>query len=529
MNILFFLSIFIFVLYIMIKTKKALHILQQNLYNLDNRYLFWLKKNIKTAFFNKDIYIFIIIPIMFFIPYIYSIIIFILFFSILFIYEFKKEIHTTYKKPLVITSRLKRLIITTILVNLLPIIIIIFNNTLYNYIFLILFLILEYIVVLTANIINIPIEKIVYNHFMRLAKNKLKNMPNLKIIGITGSYGKTSSKNILNDILSFKFNSLKSPANFNTPQGLMITINNHLTKFDDILIAEMGAYKKGDIKELCDFVHPKYAIITKIGTSHLESFGSFENIQEGKFELIETLPSDGIAILNKDDDMQVAYVNKKLKNKCKIIWIGIKDTSSDIIAKDIKYSNIGTTFNIKFKEDKKTYQFHTKLLGEANIYNILASIALSREFGSNIEEMIKGVNSVRSIEHRLELQRHGNLTVIDDTYSSNPVGAKMALDVLKLMPGKKIIVTPGMVEMGVEQYELNKEFGRQISVVCDKVVLVGERQSKPILEGLIEKNYNKNNIIVKNKFKEAFDYAMANQGENTFILLENDLPDIYNE
>ena len=173
----------------------------------------------------------------------------------------------------------------------------------------------------------------VYISYRNKATNKLTNMKNLKVIGITGSYGKTSSKNILSDILNVKYNALPSPKNFNTPYGLIITINNHLDKFDDILIAEMGAYKQGEIKELCDLVKPKYGILTKIGTAHIEIFGSQENIQKGKFELIESLPSDGIGVLNGDDEFQLNY---KLKNDCKIIWIGIDNKDVDVRACDIK-------------------------------------------------------------------------------------------------------------------------------------------------------------------------------------------------
>ena len=136
-----------------------------------------------------------------------------------------------------------------------------------------------------------------------MASKKLKSMPSLKVIGITGSYGKTSSKNILNDILSVKYYVLPTPKNFNTPVWLTITINNYLDKFNDYFIAEMGAFKKGEIKYLCDYVKPTYGILTKVGTAHLESFGSQQNIQEGKFELIESLPSDGIGVLNGDDPL----------------------------------------------------------------------------------------------------------------------------------------------------------------------------------------------------------------------------------
>ena len=351
-------------------------------------------------------------------------------------------------------------------------------------------------------------------------------MKSLKVIGITGSYGKTSSKNILNDILNIKYNSMPTPKNFNTPFGLMITINNYLDKFTDVFIAEMGACQAGDIKELCDLVHPKYGIITKIGVAHLATFGSRENIQKTKFELIESLPSDGVGILNGDDDWQRSY---KIKNNCKIKWIGIDSEDVDVRATNITLSPKGTTFDCYFKGDDKPYKFETQLLGYNNVYNILASIALGKEFGMTIEQLKAGVAKVKAVEHRLELKRNGDITIIDDAYNSNPTGAKMALDVLKMMPGKHIVVTPGMIELGDEEYQKNKEFGAQIAESTDEVILVGVEKTKPILEGLKEKGYDESKIHVINDVLKAFPLIQTLKEKETYVLLENDLPDIFNE
>jgi len=352
---------------------------------------------------------------------------------------------------------------------------------------------------------------------------KLKSMSNLKVVGITGSYGKTSSKNILNNILSIKYNSLPTPRNLNTPYGLMITINNHLDKFDEIFIAEMGAYKIGEIQQLCDLVHPKYGILTRIGTAHLELFGSQENIQKGKFELIESLPSDGVAVLNRDDELQVNY---KLKNKVKVLWIGI-DNDADFRATNIKVSNNGTTFDLIVKGDEKKYKFETKLLGYANIYNILASLALGYEFGIKIEQLQVAVRGVKPVEHRLELKQNGDIYYIDDAYNSNPVGSKMALDVLKLMPGKKIVVTPGMIELGSIEYDENRKFGENIADVCDEVILIGKKQTEAIQEGLKNKKYSEKHIHILEDVIDAFPLINKLKEKSTYVLLENDLPDVF--
>ena len=514
-------------LYLIIRSKKNLHILQQNFYNENNRYIKWGSKNIKQVF-KLDIIIFLISLLNLIIKndilsYINIIYIF------LFIKEYSLNKKSQVKIPLKITSRIKRLVVTITIIYLLPVIFYIITNNefLFNIVFNTL-IFTNFYIMFISNIINKPIEKFVFLYYKNKAVKKIRNMSNLEVIGITGSYGKTSSKNILNDILSVKFNSITTPQNFNTQYGLIITINNYIDKFNDIFVAEMGAYKQGRIKLLCNLVKPKYGILTSIGTAHLETFGSRENIQKGKFELIESLPSDGLGILNADDPYQVSY---KLKNNCKIIWIGIENQDADIIARNIKIDSNGMTFDVYFKRDNKTHTFKTKLLGNANIYNILASIAFCKYKEMTFNEIEIGIKRIKPIPHRLEIKKINGKTFIDDAYNSNPVGSKMALDVLKLMNGFKIVVTPGMIELGSEQYELNKKFGDYISEVADYVILVGEKQTKPILDGLNNKKYNKNKISVINDVKEAFKIIdeVKDNNKETYILLENDLPDIFNE
>ena len=529
MNELFLISIICSFIYYIIKSNKVLHIMQQNWYNEGNRYIKWIINNVYKVFLEVDMFFFIFVMGIFLDPY-YLMVLYILFYGICSLFFLKKNKKEQIKKPLSYTKRVKRLIVTECLIFIIPSIIMFFmvmeDNLWIMYIILGFIIYLDYIVILIANIINIPVEKMIYNYYMKKAKNKLASMNNLDVIGITGSYGKTSSKNILNDILSIKFNTCPSPKNFNTPNGLMITINNYLDKFSNIMIAEMGAFKQGEIKQLCDFVHPKYGILTKIGTSHLESFGSQENIQKGKFELIESLPRDGVGILNKDDILQVNY---KLKNKCKILWIGIDNHDADVYASNIKMTCNGTQFDVTFKGDKEKYTFETKLLGKANVYNILAAIILGKYLGISNEQLILGVKKVKPVEHRLELKKIGNINIIDDAYNSNPVGSSMALDVLDLMPGKKIIVTPGMIELGDMQYELNMKFGMHIADVCDEVILVGKEQTRPIYDGLISKKYKENKIHIINDVKIAFSLMKELAGSATYVLLENDLPDIFNE
>jgi len=526
---LFLISLIPYLIFSIYKTKKSFHMLQQNYYDLDLRYFRWIFSNIRKITFENDI-LFVLLGLLLFFNSAIAIGVFIILYGIIFINYNKKKVIA--KKPLVITARIKRLSFTMFLIYFITVISIInnfnFDYIVYYYVYLGLITYLNYFVVMFANIINIPVEKCVYLYYKVGAKKKLKNM-NIPVVGITGSYGKTSSKNIINDILNVKLNSFASPKSFNTPYGLINSVNNYLDKFNDIFIAEMGAFKIGDIKQNCKIVKPKYGIITSIGEAHLESFGSRDNIMKGKFELIESLPSDGLAILNGDDEYQKKY---NIKNNCSVKWIGIDNKKVDLYATNIKLSGSGTSFDCVFKGDKTKYKFNTKLLGKHNVYNILAGILLGKELGLSINELQRGVSSVKPIEHRLELKKLGHINIIDDAYNSNPVGSKMAVEVLGYMDGVKIIVTPGMIELGKEQYNLNYKFGEYISEVCDYVILVGEKQTKPIYDALIEKKYNKKKIFILNDVREAFPLMnkLSNiEDKSTYVLLENDLPDLFNE
>ena len=535
MNYLVYLLLFIQFIYIIYSTKRSVHMLQQNLYNENNRYVKWTFKNRKSVFLNLNLYGILFSILLFYsktkeIDMFFLSVLILVYIVSLYVDRSKRKLEQN-KKPLVITSRVKRLLFTIVLLYSIPFIIYFFKNSLRNEMILTIAIMacLNFVIVYIANCINHPVERLIYHKFKRQAQKKLKENPTLKIVGITGSYGKTSSKNVLNDILNVKCNCLATPKSLNTFNGLIMTVNNKLSKFDDVFVAEMGAYVKGEIHRLCKLVDPKYGIITSIGTAHLETFGSEQNIIDGKMELIEYLPSDGIGVLNKDDKKQKDYKIKN-PNPAKIVWIGIDSKDVDVKAENIKCTNKGTNFDIIFKGDKKKYKFETKLLGKHNVYNILAAVALGHEFGLTIKELQQGVKSVQPVEHRLELKRLGNFYQIDDAYNSNPVGAKSALDVLAMMDGKKVVVTPGMIELGSKEKELNKEFGKQIAAVADEVILVGEKRTIPIKEGLLEKKYKEKNIHVLNDVRDAYTLINKLKGkEELYALFENDLPDTYTE
>ena len=297
----FLISLIPYFWYVIYKARKSMHMLQQNWYNDGNRYFKWILDNITRVFITYDL-LFIFFVLFKYVKFNASVIIFSIFYIIVyFLYKSKIKKEQS-KKPLVITARIKRLYVTMLILYLIgisPMLFLFNENSVYGYYTYIgLIAYLNPFIVMVANIINKPVEKLVYLHYKRQAKTKLYSMKDIKKIGITGSYGKTSTKNFLNDILSVKYNSFATPKSFNTMYGLINAINNYMDKFSEVFVAEMGAFYRGEIKEKANFIKPKYGILTTIGTAHLESFGSRENIQKAKFELIDSLPDDGVAVRN---------------------------------------------------------------------------------------------------------------------------------------------------------------------------------------------------------------------------------------
>ena len=428
------------------------------------------------------------------------------------------DFRTPAKKPLVFTRRVRRLYLFIILLCLA-------GSALLSVLSLPPYLLYAgnaYIVMAAAAIAQ-PLENRINGQFFERARKKLEERPDLIKIGITGSYGKTSTKFVLRDILSQKYRVLATPASFNTPMGLSRVINEQLKGEHQIFIAEMGHV--GDIKELCDLVHPKYGLLTSVGPQHLETFGSIENIAGTKYELIEALPEDGIAFFSSDG----SYVDR-LFAKCERekYRVGFNpDRQPYMLATDIEVGPQGSRFTLKCA-DGEELRCRTRLLGKHNIQNIALCAAVARKLGLSMEEIARGVRVVEPIEHRLQLIP-GAMTIIDDAFNSNPAGSQEALNVLSGFSGRRIIVTPGMVEQGAKEDELNYAFGTQMVNCVDVAILVGPNHTKPILQGLVDSGFSRDDIHVVSELDEASALLRAIGRPGDTVLFENDLPDNYTE
>lgn len=336
-----------------------------------------------------------------------------------------------------------------------------------------------------------PIDSVSKRFLVFLASQKINRMPNLTVIGITGSYGKTTTKDAISHVLTHKYRTLKTEGNYNTLLGIAKTILRNLDKNREIFICEMAAYHKGDVKAIAELAKPKIGIITAIGPMHLERFGSQENILETKLELIESLSPDGIGFLPKELEPQIIkyFSNLNYKSKKIIAKIEYFFSKEDLLIK------IGKIFDMTE--------------GEVSGYLKTAPRAPHRQ------EIIK---------------TSAGITIIDDTYNSNPAGFMSALEILKnIIAEKRILVTPGMIELGHRQFELNKEAARSAAKIADYIIIVGETNKYAIEEGLEEEfGPDFENKVFSVKDLDAAKLKLSELATaNSAVLLENDLPDHY--
>ena len=416
------------------------------------------------------------------------------------------------KKPLVVTARVKRLFAAEALLAVVVLAAAYFFGALQALLLLGLFCSVVWFWVRIAAFLTSPIEKAIAKRFINDARRRMAERPDLTVIGITGSYGKTSTKNFLQALLSVKYNVLITPENFNTTLGVVRTIRENLRPSHQIFVCEMGAKNVGDIKEICDLVHPQHGVITSIGEQHLETFGSLQNIIATKFELADALPKDGMLFLNTD--------NPHIREQGRTA-IGYGLEHGDYTVENIYTDQNGTHFTVVHAAEK--VEFTTRLLGAHNIQNLVGCIAVAHRMGIELKDMAYPIRLLKPVPHRLQLLPNG---FIDDAYNSNPAGFRAALDVLWAFEGQRVLVTPGMVELGERQAALNRELGEYAANRCDYAILVGEKQAPPLKEGLLNGGFDENRLFVAATLNEALAIlaALPPAAQRT-VLLENDLPD----
>ena len=379
------------------------------------------------------------------------------------------------------------------------------------------------LVLVAADVVLTPIQNAINQKFLRAARRKLSDVAPL-VVGVTGSFGKTSTKFAIERSIGEPGEALATPGSFNTPLGVCRTINEQLTAQHKFFIVEMGAYKEGEIAELVEFVRPKIGVLTAIGPAHLERFGSMEAIRRGKYEIVTGLPEDGVAVMNVDDPT-VRELADSTKNVPVVRYGTDPHGRPDVTARDVEVTPSGTNLTIVDERSGDSLKTSMRLLGHHSIGHVLAGAAVALVRGRALSDLAPAIAALEPVEHRLQLiESPGGVTVIDDAYNSNPEGAAAALEVLAAMPGRrKVVVTPGIVELGPLQDSANEAFGRHAARVADEVIFVARLNREALVRGA--EADGSSTVTVVDSLDKATEHLGLILRSGDAVLFENDLPD----
>ncbi len=364
-----------------------------------------------------------------------------------------------------------------------------------------------------------PYEVINKYRTKRISRAKIRSLKTkgLKVIGITGSYGKTSVKEFLYQILRGSFKVLRTPESYNTLFGVAKVVDYELDEYYDFFICEMGAYKIGEIRELCETFCPDHAILTGINEQHIERFGKIENTIRAKFEIMQYLDSSGVGLVSGANELVMENFRKYKENA-----VVYGASGKDYYIKDVVTNRTGSYFELVLAG--KSFTATTSLVGNSNLENILATASMACLLGVTPEKIILGIEQLQPVPHRLEIKSTENgLTVIDDSYNSNITGFKVALDLLESFEDmEKILVTPGIVELGDKTYDTHIDLGSKANKICDKVLLVGKSDRTIALQEGID---CKEKVVFIDSLMEM-PFHIENP-QNSVVLIENDLTENY--
>jgi UDP-N-acetylmuramoyl-tripeptide--D-alanyl-D-alanine ligase len=381
--------------------------------------------------------------------------------------------------------------------------------------------------IMLANALLWPQESQKQQAFINEAKEILADY-NPYVIGITGSYGKTSTKAILGSLLEAIEPTFWTPGSINTELGITRQIREQLKTQQRLAIIEMGAYQIGSIARLCRLTPPAAGLVTAVGVMHLERFGGADNIYKAKCELPQALPADGLLVCNGDNPGARKMAGEHAKATTILYGLEPELGHLDCWMSDIVATMEGTTFNLHWKD--QVYPGFTKLLGVPMLSNLVGAFAMTCALGKDPNYVIAAIRSIEPANNRLNLRKNGDGFILDDSYNSNPIGFASALEVLQtLAGGRKILMTPGMVELGDIQVAENRQVALKAAEVCDLVVLVGDTNKAALLEGLAAGGLAKNQILEFDNRDKALAHLMSADFKQPqdLILIENDLPDLY--
>ncbi len=344
------------------------------------------------------------------------------------------------------------------------------------------------------------------------------------VIGITGSYGKSSSKSMLAHILQFDAPTLAASGSINTLMGITRNIREELVQGHKYLVVEMGAFKRGSIRRLCQLTPPSAGLITAVGDMHLERFGSTDEIVKAKSELAQAIPPGGLLVVNADSPGALRIA--KAATHCRVLLYG--ETSAEELAtriEDIRFSKKGTSFVLRTAT--KTYSCFTPVLGRPIVLNLAGAFTLASAMGVDPDVAVASLRTLQPVSNRLEVVEDRGITWIRDAYNSNQFGFRAALEVAAALPAaRRFLATPGCIELGAQQFDVNRALSREAAAICDNTLVVADANREAFVAGHHDVGREKRLVVVPNR-TAAFHWIGQMAKDGDAVILENDLPDLY--
>ena len=378
-------------------------------------------------------------------------------------------------------------------------------------------------VLIVANWILAPYEQHVRNSYEHEAVRRIADVAPF-IVGITGSYGKSSSKAMLAHILQFKAPTLAATGSVNTLMGITRHIREELVFGHKYMVVEMGAFKTGSIRRMCQLTPPSAGLITAVGDMHLERFGSTDEIVKAKSELAEAIPPGGLLVVNADSPGALRIA--RAATHCRVLLYG--ETSEEDLEtrlENVSFSKRGTTFLLRTRG--AAYSCFTPLLGRPIVLNLAGVFTLAAAVGVDPDVMVASLRTLKPVSNRLEVVEERGVTWIRDAYNSNQFGFRAALEVAGALPvARRILATPGVIELGKQQFDVNRALSKEAATVCDTTLIVADTNRQAFTAGHRDAGREGALVAVPNR-REAFRWLKDTVKEGDAVILENDLPDLY--
>ena len=379
------------------------------------------------------------------------------------------------------------------------------------------------LVLIAANWLLSPYERSVQATYEAEARQRVQDVAPF-IIGITGSYGKSSSKAMLAHVLQYKDPTLAASGSINTLMGVTRHIREELVFGHRFMVVEMGAFKTGSIRRLCQLTPPSAGLITAVGDMHLERFGSTDEIVKAKGELADALPAGGLLVVNADSPGALRIARSA--TRCRVLLYGeTSDENLETRLDQVRFSRQGTSFVLKTRD--RSYSCSTPLLGRPIMLNIVGTFTLAAAMGVDPELIVAAIRTLKPVSNRLEVVEERGVTWIRDAYNSNQFGFRAALEVAAALPvERRFLATPGVIELGTDQFQVNRALSKEAAIVCDTTLVVADTNREAFVAG--HRDAGREGALVQVASRgEAFRWLRDTLKDGDAVILENDLPDLY--